>query len=268
MGGSSDKGTKPTRHVTISEVNEGSISTSRSSSSSKGNNNNTDHRSCHKETKNTDHRENNETHPNHNNDLQNTATQASTTTGAQTTSFRSTINNFTTPSQYPRPGTQIYNVHLPGVGIVYPGNIPVQGTFSLSRFGIGCNPVCDTSNMQPLIPNPPPPTNNPPDQLGLPPPCQPLHPVEYAPVDPRGVHFQPPVPGTENGPMVHHYKPRHDPVVSGVPVVMAPGQPMPGTYMVRLQSSDRNGHTRCCYMGFSYPTGEELVSTLLILFLV
>ncbi|KAL2164430.1 hypothetical protein VTH06DRAFT_3646 [Thermothelomyces fergusii] len=55
---------------------------------------------------------------------------------------------------------------------------------------------------------------NPPDELGPPPPPPP--PPAIPPViNPLGVHFQPQVPSTENGPMIHHYVPRQDPVGVG-----------------------------------------------------
>ena len=50
---------------------------------------------------------------------------------------------------------------------------------------------------------------NPPDELGPPPP-PPAPPANPPVLNPHGVHFQPQVPGTEMGPMINRYVPRHD----------------------------------------------------------
>jgi hypothetical protein len=78
--------------------------------------------------------------------------------------------------------------------------------------------------LQPAAPAP----VNPPDELGPPPPPPP--PPAIPPVvNPFGIHFQPQVPGTEMGPMMHRYMPRHD--LPGVPGMFMQGHQMPG-YMV------------------------------------
>lgn len=77
--------------------------------------------------------------------------------------------------------------------------------------------------------NPPAPSGRrcPPDPLGPPPPLPP--PPAIPPVvNPYGVHFQPPVPATNLGPMVHHYIPRHDPAPVHQPGVCYPAQQFPG----------------------------------------
>lgn len=49
-------------------------------------------------------------------------------------------------------------------------------------------------------------------------------------MNPYGVHFQPQVPGTEQGPMMHRYMPRHD--FPGAPGMFMPGHQMSGYHMV------------------------------------
>ncbi len=83
--------------------------------------------------------------------------------------------------------------------------------------------VFSTSYGMPYPAQDPPAPVNPPDELGPPPP--PLPPPAIPPVlNPFGVHFQPQVPGTEMGPMTHHYVPRHDTI--GAPGMVFPGQQM------------------------------------------
>ncbi|KAK4123451.1 hypothetical protein N657DRAFT_644996 [Parathielavia appendiculata] len=102
------------------------------------------------------------------------------------------------------------------------------------QIGIGTSfaPVINPFAMAPpqtAAPNP----GNPPDELGPPPPPPP--PPAIPPVvNPYGVHFQPQVPGTETGPMVHRYVPRQDPI--GAPGMLFPGQQMAG-YMVSGSST-------------------------------
>lgn len=93
-----------------------------------------------------------------------------------------------------------------------------QGVFGapFTQFGVAAQ--------QPPTPSP----VNPPDELGPPPPPPP--PPAIPPViNPHGVHFQPQVPGTELGPMIHRYVPRHDPY--GAAGSIFPGLQLP-TYMV------------------------------------
>jgi hypothetical protein len=72
---------------------------------------------------------------------------------------------------------------------------------------------------------------NPPDELGPPPPPPP--PPAIPPVvNPLGVHFQPQVPGTEMGPMVHRYVPRQDAI--GAPGMFFPGQQVAGCMVSNL----------------------------------
>ncbi|EAQ91028.1 hypothetical protein CHGG_02963 [Chaetomium globosum CBS 148.51] len=92
-----------------------------------------------------------------------------------------------------------------------------QGVFGapFTQFGVAAQ--------QPPTPSP----VNPPDELGPPPPPPP--PPAIPPViNPHGVHFQPQVPGTELGPMIHRYVPRHDPY--GAAGSIFPGLQLP-TYM-------------------------------------
>jgi hypothetical protein len=53
-----------------------------------------------------------------------------------------------------------------------------------------------------------------PDPPPAPPPPPPPPPAIPPVLNPYGVHFQPPVPATDMGPMVHHYVPRYD---NGIP---------------------------------------------------
>ncbi|AEO57773.1 hypothetical protein MYCTH_2118259 [Thermothelomyces thermophilus ATCC 42464] len=68
---------------------------------------------------------------------------------------------------------------------------------------------------------------NPPDELG-PPPRPPPPPAIPPVINPLGVHFQPQVPSTEMGPMIHRYVPRQDPV-GAAPGMLYTGQQMAGS---------------------------------------
>ncbi len=112
-----------------------------------------------------------------------------------------------------------YGQGYPQAGFGMPPFPPV-----VNQFGQVVSPFSMAAQQQP---DPPAPVN-PPDELGPPPPPPP--PPAIPPVlNPFGVHFQPQVPGTEMGPMTHHYIPRHDQM--GAPGMLYPGQQMTG-YMV------------------------------------
>ena len=90
--------------------------------------------------------------------------------------------------------------------------------------GSNGNPIIMTQQTFPG-PSMPPMPICPPDPLGPPPPPPP--PQAILPVvNPMGVHFQPQVPATDQGPMIHRYIPRFDPPCTSYPA------PQMGPYMV------------------------------------
>ncbi|KAK4106465.1 hypothetical protein N658DRAFT_520013 [Parathielavia hyrcaniae] len=125
------------------------------------------------------------------------------------------------PSQAPHIPANRYSTLPSAMPQVFGAYQPFVGN---PQMGIGTPfaPVVNPYFMaaaQPPAPNP----GNPPDELGPPPPAPP--PPAIPPVvNPYGVHFQPQVPGTETGPIIHRYVPRHDPI--GVHGMMFPGQQM------------------------------------------
>ncbi|KAL1839078.1 hypothetical protein VTJ49DRAFT_1879 [Mycothermus thermophilus] len=232
------KGKQPMRNTTVSDGNDSNDSSARSATPGLSDNNRLDNSNNH----------------NNNGSHDSAATShTSTADGTQNTTSQSTLNNSATTSQFPGVPPHVtaanpYQFRLPGNGVLPPqpasliagfanlslnnsqpsNPIPGFATLSMSGFPGAPGYIFNPATAQPLRPNPPPPTNNPPDELYPPPPPLPVPPAVPPVLDPRGVHFQPQVPGTENGPMVHKYVPRQDPVR-----MVMPGQPvLAGGYMM------------------------------------
>lgn len=139
------------------------------------------------------------------------STSAPASAPAATAGAQISANRF---SALPNTVSQLYTSYWRPLGHAQ-GAVGVPFASVVNPFGI--------SLQQPQIPPAP---VNPPDELGPPPPPPP--PPAIPPVvNPFGVHFQPQVPSTEMGPIVHHYVPRQDPV--GAPTgLFYPGQQIPG----------------------------------------
>ncbi|KAL2260239.1 hypothetical protein VTK26DRAFT_5838 [Humicola hyalothermophila] len=148
-----------------------------------------------------------------NNDLNSPRGSGSSGRGARTSSTSHSQHSQHSSQQHShantnnsnRPGTPAAPTPVPSVG----QNInPTPGHPGMAA-PIG-NPAFMTAQPAASGPSMPPMPRCPPDPLGPPPPPPP--PPAIPPVlNPLGVHFQPPVPATDKGPMVHRYIPRFDP---------------------------------------------------------
>ncbi|KAL2271599.1 hypothetical protein VTJ83DRAFT_970 [Remersonia thermophila] len=232
-GKKSAKGKQPMRNVTAPDRNDGNDPSTRHAISDPNNNNN-----------NNDNNSPDGSNKKNTRGLESSAAalHASAAGGTQSTTSQPTLNNPTAAGHF-QPGLLHHPCVPPQVIAANPyqfrlssnGVLPFQSTHRIPGFapldmsGIPGAPgyMFNPAAAQPLCPNPPPPTNNPPDELYPPPPPPPAPPAAPPVLNVSGVHFQPQVPGTENGPMVHKYVPRQDPVH-----MVMPGQPVPAGYVM------------------------------------